>query len=138
MPPVPASVAGLKSRAVRGVMFVQLGSPAGNILAIGAFSLAALLPKEDLLAWCWRIPFLFSAVLVIFGLFIRLQLEESREFLDNKTTEQVVSSPRRAFYATSGVQLSPPSSPALSESASPTLLDHSWSPQRRTGTCSTT
>lgn len=76
-----ASEAGQKSTAVRGGMFVQQGSPAGNILATAAFALAALLPSEQFIAWGWRLPFLLSAVLVIIGLVIRTRLDESPEFV---------------------------------------------------------
>lgn len=82
-----ASEAGEKSKAVRGGMFVQQGSPAGNILATAAFALAALLPSDQFIAWGWRVPFLFSAVLVIIGLVIRTRLEESREFVEEVVEE---------------------------------------------------
>lgn len=77
-----ASEAGEKSKAVRGGMFVQQGSPAGNILATAAFALVALLPFEQFISWGWRLPFVFSAVLVIIGLVIRTRLEESPEFVE--------------------------------------------------------
>jgi MFS family permease len=88
-----ASESGPKSKAVRGGMFVQQGSPAGNILATSAFALMALLPGDAFLEWGWRVPFLFSAVLVLIGLFIRLRLEESQEFAATKATKQVVKVP---------------------------------------------
>lgn len=88
-----ASEAGPKSTAVRGGMWVQQGSPAGNILATAAFALAALLPSEQFIAWGWRVPFLFSAVLVIIGLVIRLKLEESPEFVETKTQQREVKIP---------------------------------------------
>lgn len=82
-----ASEAGDKSKAVRGGMFVQQGSPAGNILATAAFALAALLPNEAFISWGWRIPFLFSAVLVVIGLIIRTRIEESPEFVEEVVQE---------------------------------------------------
>src|SRR5690606_41649104 len=36
--------------------------------------------SEAFLAWGWRIPFLFSAVMVIIGLWVRLKLVESDTF----------------------------------------------------------
>lgn len=74
-------------RAVFGT-FPQLGAPLGFILANGLFLLiAALLPSTDssrpsdaFLDWGWRIPFLFSAVMVIVGLWVRLSLVESSAF----------------------------------------------------------
>ena len=88
-----ASEAGPKSRAVRGGMWVQQGSPAGNILATGVFALVALLPDDQFIAWGWRVPFLFSAVLVIIGLVIRAQLEESKEFTDTQEIRAQVKIP---------------------------------------------
>ena len=60
--------------------FPQMGAPAGTAIATLAFFLAALLPEEQFLAWGWRLPFLFSAVLIGIGLVIRLTLTESPEF----------------------------------------------------------
>jgi MFS transporter, MHS family, shikimate and dehydroshikimate transport protein len=60
--------------------WVQLGSPAGLLLSTGAFALVSTLPEEDLLAWGWRIPFLFSVVLIVVGLVIRIRIAETPEF----------------------------------------------------------
>ena len=38
-------------------------------------------PDEQFLSWGWRIPFLLSAALVVVGLFIRLTIAESPEFV---------------------------------------------------------
>lgn len=74
-------------RAVYGT-FPQLGAPLGFILANGLFlAIAALMPSEDtsrpsdaFLSWGWRIPFLFSIVMVAVGLWVRLNLVESAAF----------------------------------------------------------
>lgn len=64
--------------------FAQLGSPAGLILSLLAFSAVTRLPEQDLLSWGWRLPFLASALLLIVGLVIRLGVNESPEFLEDK------------------------------------------------------
>lgn len=74
-------------RAVFGT-FPQLGAPIGFILANGLFLvIAAALPSDDpsrpstaFLDWGWRIPFLFSIVMVAVGLWVRLNLVESSAF----------------------------------------------------------
>ncbi|MEV8143729.1 MFS transporter [Specibacter sp. NPDC078709] len=73
--------------------WVQQGSPAGSIMATGMFLLVGLLPDEAFISWGWRIPFLFSAVLVIVGLIIRAKVEESQDFLETKKQSQVVQLP---------------------------------------------
>lgn len=58
----------------------QMGVPAGLLLGTGVMYLFATLPEEAFLAWGWRVPFLFSIVLVGVGLYIRLAIEESPAF----------------------------------------------------------
>ncbi|HWK68210.1 MAG TPA: MFS transporter [Rhizobiaceae bacterium] len=74
-------------RAVFGT-FPQLGAPIGFILANGLFLIiAAAMPSDDpsrpsaaFLEWGWRIPFLFSIVMVAVGLWVRMNLVESEAF----------------------------------------------------------
>lgn len=59
----------------------QFGVPLGFIAANGGFLLMGLLLDEQaLFAWGWRVPFLFSAALVILGLWMRLKLVETPEY----------------------------------------------------------
>ncbi|WP_454116663.1 MFS transporter [Microbacterium aurum] len=69
--------------------FPQLGAPIGFIIANTVFLViyfalphpdGAGLQSEAFLAWGWRVPFLFSAVMVIVGLWVRLKLVESETF----------------------------------------------------------
>ncbi len=63
----------------------QAGVPLGNLLATGVlFVLAAFQSDADFEAWGWRIPFMLSAVLVLIGLYVRLQLEESPVYKEAK------------------------------------------------------
>ena len=64
--------------------FVQTGVPLGTLLANSAFLLVALLPEDQLLSWGWRLPFLASIALVAFGLYIRLNIEETPAFREVK------------------------------------------------------
>jgi MFS family permease len=59
----------------------QIGPPAGNLMANGVLALVgALLTDAQFSSWGWRVAFLLSAVLVAFGLWIRLRLEETPVF----------------------------------------------------------
>lgn len=75
--------ASAKKKASAG-MWVQQGSPAGLIMSTVAFLLVGMLPDEQFISWGWRLPFLFSAVLVVVGLVIRIYVEESVEFTEVK------------------------------------------------------
>jgi len=62
-------------------MFPQLGAPVGFIAANGLFLLLGLgLSDADFAQWGWRIPFLFSALLVGLGLWVRLKIGETPDF----------------------------------------------------------
>ncbi|MCG7205127.1 MFS transporter [Streptomyces arenae] len=59
---------------------VSTGNVCGLLLANGVFLLAHMLPDDQFMSWGWRLPFLFSAVLVGVGLYVRSRLEESPDF----------------------------------------------------------
>jgi MFS family permease len=61
--------------------FPQLGAPVGFFCATGVFLLmGSHLTEVELFRWGWRVPFLASAVLVLVGLYVRLQLAETPAF----------------------------------------------------------
>ena len=60
--------------------FANAGGPAGGLLATFMVSGVAGLTGNQFLVWGWRIPFLFSAVLIAIGLLIRLKVSESPIF----------------------------------------------------------
>ena len=75
--------------------FPQLGAPIGFIIANTIFLIinfalphpdGAAQRSEAFLAWGWRVPFLFSAVMVIIGLWVRLRLVESETFTKAEKT----------------------------------------------------
>ncbi|MGO9421122.1 MFS transporter [Roseiarcus sp.] len=62
-------------------MFPQLGPPIGFFIATGLFLLLLVAYGEQAFVdWAWRAPFLFSAVLVAIGLYVRASLEETPAF----------------------------------------------------------
>ena len=61
--------------------FAQMGAPIGTILANVAFlSVSVSVTPSALLSWAWRIPFLFSVLLIAIGVFIQLNLKETPAF----------------------------------------------------------
>lgn len=63
------------------------------LLATGIFSLVALLPEEQFLAWGWRVPFLLSLVLVVVGFYIRYRIAETPVFTRIQETNTETSKP---------------------------------------------
>nr|WP_246331257.1 MFS transporter [Saccharopolyspora hordei] len=60
--------------------FTLSGTQAGQILATAVFLPVAALPEEHLMSWGWRVPFWLSAVVVVVGLVIRRNLDETPVF----------------------------------------------------------
>ncbi|WP_440580637.1 MFS transporter [Streptomyces sp. PT19] len=86
-------------RALYGT-FPQLGAPLGFIIGNGLFLIIGGLlpsaagadptqPSEAFTSWGWRIPFLFSAVMVAIGLWVRSRLVESAVFTKTQETGKV-------------------------------------------------
>lgn len=58
--------------------FTGTGSAIGILLANGMFfAVSSSLSDEQFLSWGWRIPFLASSVLLVFGLWVRLRIPET-------------------------------------------------------------
>jgi MFS family permease len=60
--------------------FVNAGAPTGAFLGTVMMGVVSALPREDFLAWGWRVPFLLSFALLVVGLFVRLRVSESPIF----------------------------------------------------------
>lgn len=72
----------------------QIGLSIGLCLASGVVGLlSAMLTDAQFLAWGWRVGFLVSVVLVIVGLWIRLNIMETPEFQDVKNRNTAVKIP---------------------------------------------
>jgi MFS family permease len=79
--------------------FALSGSLAGFILAVVIYMvLSSILPESDLLSWGWRIPFLFSVILVALGVWIRLKLPESPVFLVEENLREQRFMPLRTLW----------------------------------------
>lgn len=63
-------------------MFPQLGAPIGFLLSTGSFFiLSRTMNESDFINYGWRIPFLASALLVFVGLYVRLKITETPDFM---------------------------------------------------------
>lgn len=73
--------------------FAQTGDTFGLMLSAGVFAaMTTMIDDAAFLSWGWRVPFLLSAVLVVVGLWLRLKLDETPEFVERMET----SAPERA------------------------------------------
>ncbi len=82
-----------RKRALYG-SFPQLGAPIGFFFANGTFLLLSwLLTDEQFMSWGWRVPFIFSAVLVLIGLYVRVSLHETPVFAKIAAAKKQVKIP---------------------------------------------
>ena len=75
--------------------FPQIGVPLGLLLASGMFALMSgvIAPGDAFMEWGWRIPFLFSIVLLFVGHWIRRTVEESPVFEEIKERKSASETP---------------------------------------------
>lgn len=80
-------------------MFPQLGAPIGFLLSSSTFFiLSKTMTDEQFLTYGWRIPFIASALLVWVGLYIRLKITETPDFLKIMNNQQRVKVPVVAVF----------------------------------------
>lgn len=80
--------------------FPQMGVPLGMMLAIvvmGAFN--AILGKAAFDEWGWRLPFLFSVVLVVVGQYVRSKVAESPVFTELEESRTKAKTPLRELLS---------------------------------------
>ncbi|RJL35949.1 MFS transporter [Bailinhaonella thermotolerans] len=75
----------------------QAGVPVGNLLATAVLAvLAATMPDAVFESWGWRIPFLLSALLILFGYWVRSRVEDAPVFLEARARAEAEQAVRRA------------------------------------------
>ncbi|MDG9719736.1 MFS transporter [Streptomyces sp. DH24] len=94
-------------RALYGT-FPQLGAPLGFIIGNGLFLIIGVLlpsasadpsqPSDAFLDWGWRVPFLFSAVMVAVGMWVRMRLVESAVFARTREAGKVQRLPLATVF----------------------------------------
>lgn len=88
----------------RGKMAIypQLGPAIGFLLASGTFFVASVTAGSTSTAFLnygWRIPFIASAVLVIFGLWVRLAVDETPVFKEQQRKQAENTAPQKLPFA---------------------------------------
>src|SRR5262245_5184498 len=78
----------------------QAGVPLGLLTSTGAFALCrGAMPAEDFLSWGWRLPFFFSALLIVLGLVIRARVGETLLFAEVRRAGGLARAPVREVLA---------------------------------------
>ncbi|MBZ6295616.1 MHS family MFS transporter [Streptomyces olivaceus] len=73
---------------------VHIGTPAGVLIPVGLVTvLDSTLPSGSYDSWAWRLPFLASILLVGVGIWMRLHVTESPEFVRMREDREVQSLP---------------------------------------------
>ena len=84
-------------------MFTQLGAGAGlavSNLVVFIVSLTIGEKSAVFLDWGWRLPFLFSAVLLVVALYVRLSIDETPVFAREQVTGGVPKAPLSELFRT--------------------------------------
>lgn len=78
----------------RNASFTQVGPSCGTLIGTGFIAaVTAFLSPEDFQAWGWRIPFVSSVALVMFGLWLRRGVEETPVFREMEEKRETASTP---------------------------------------------
>ncbi|MDQ4489430.1 MFS transporter [Sinomonas sp. ASV486] len=75
------------------------GLALGIMLGTSFYSLLDFMPKDEFMAWGWRLPFLASVIGIVVGLLIRMRVMESPEYLAVTRTKEKPKSPVREVFA---------------------------------------
>src|SRR6478609_230313 len=79
--------------------FINAGAAGGFLLSLCVVLVAnACLSKEDWVEWGWRVPFLFSLVLLALSLWVRMLLHESPVFAAMQAEGTVSRNPLRESF----------------------------------------
>lgn len=84
----------------RNASFTQVGPSCGTLLGTGFIALVSWgLSPEDFQSWGWRIPFLSSVALVIFGLWLRRGVEETPVFKEIEAHNATAKTPIKEVFS---------------------------------------
>ncbi|HEX5564124.1 MAG TPA: MFS transporter [Sporosarcina sp.] len=78
----------------------QMGITIGMMLGTFALSIMTMLPEGSFMTWGWRVPFILSALLVIFGLWIRKGIDETPSFKEVQERGEIPKIPLVTTFKT--------------------------------------
>lgn len=83
----------------RNASFAQVGPSCGTLIGTGFITMVTVMMSADQFqAWGWRIPFLLSLLLVIFGLWLRRGVEETPTFVAMQAAEKTTHTPLKEVF----------------------------------------
>ncbi|VVE78657.1 MFS transporter [Pandoraea sputorum] len=84
----------------RNASFAQMGPACGTLLGAGFIAIATFsMSAEAFQSWGWRIPLLSSAVLVVFGLWLRRGVDETPMFKELERSNHKSDMPVKEVFA---------------------------------------
>ncbi|HAU5564476.1 TPA: MFS transporter [Serratia fonticola] len=90
----------------RNASFAQVGPSCGTLIGTGFITLVTVMMSGDQFqAWGWRIPFLLSLLLVLFGLWLRRGVEETPTFVAMQAAEKTTHTPLKEVFVNYPKQL---------------------------------
>lgn len=90
----------------RNASFAQVGPSCGTLIGTGFITLVTVMMSADQFqAWGWRIPFLLSLILVMFGLWLRRGVEETPTFVAMQAQEKTTHTPLKEVFVNYPKQL---------------------------------
>ncbi|WP_292968672.1 MFS transporter [Pantoea sp. UBA4549] len=90
---------GEASKRGRNASFAQVGPSCGTLIGTGFITLVTLsLSGEAFQEWGWRIPFLLSLLLVMFGLWLRRGVDETPTFRAMKQADKTTQAPLKEVF----------------------------------------
>ncbi|KAA9002691.1 MHS family MFS transporter [Affinibrenneria salicis] len=83
----------------RNASFAQVGPSCGTLIGTGFITLVTMsMSADSFQQWGWRIPFLLSLLLVIFGLWLRRGVGETPAFLRLEKSKDITQAPIREVF----------------------------------------
>ena len=83
----------------RNASFAQVGPSCGTLIGTGFITLVTVMMSgEQFQAWGWRIPFLLSLLLVLFGLWLRRGGEETPTFVAMQAEHKTTHTPLKEVF----------------------------------------